>query len=208
MTTRWAKRGQLAHARPEDQALFGIVQGSTYKELRVESAKQLVDLNFPGYSIGGLSVGEPGEIMNDILEHTIPYLPTDKPRYLMGVGSPDYLIDGALRGIDMFDCVLPTRIGRNGSIFTANGRIIVRDAKYARDFTPLDPACDCYACRNYTRAYIRHLFKTGELLGLRLATWHNLHFLLALMKQVRQAIAEDNLPGFRETFFRQYGYLL
>ncbi len=207
MTTRWAKRGQIAHARPDDQALFGIVQGSTYKELRVESAKQLVDLDLPGYSIGGLSVGEPGEIMNDILEHTIPHLPKDKPRYLMGVGSPDYLIDGALRGVDMFDCVLPTRIGRNGTIFTANGRIIVRDAKYARDFTPLDPACDCYVCRNYTRGYIRHLFKTGELLGLRLATWHNLHFLLSLMKQVRQAIREDDLPGFRERFFRQYGYI-
>ncbi len=208
MTTRWAKRCQIAHKRPEDQALFGIVQGSTYKDLRVESAKQLVDLDFPGYSIGGLSVGEPGEIMNDILEHTIPHLPKDKPRYLMGVGSPDYLIDGALRGVDMFDCVLPTRIGRNGTIFTANGRIIVRDAKYARDFTPLDSECNCYVCKNYTRGYIRHLFKAGELLGLRLATWHNLHFLLNLMEQVRQALREDRLPEFRTEFFLKYGYKL
>mgnify|MGYP001810173414 CR=1 FL=1 len=208
MTTRWAKRCKAAHRRPDEQALFGIVQGSTYKELRIESAKQLVDLDFPGYSIGGLSVGEPGAIMNDILEHTVPHLPTDKPRYLMGVGSPDFLIDGALRGVDMFDCVLPTRIGRNGTIFTANGRIIVRDAKYARDYTPMDPECDCYVCRNYTRAYIRHLFKAGELLGLRLATWHNLHFLLELMKRVRQAIAEDRLPQFRTEFFLKYGYTL
>ncbi len=207
MTTRWAKRCKEAHQRPEDQGLFGIVQGSTYKDLRIESAKQLVDLDFPGYGIGGLSVGEPGEIMNDILEHTTPHLPKDKPRYLMGVGSPDYLIDGALRGVDMFDCVLPTRIGRNGTIFTANGRIIVRDAKYAKDFRPMDEECTCYACQNYSRAYVRHLFKTGELLGLRLATWHNLHFLLNLMKQVREAIKEDRLPEFRQYFFFKYGYL-
>jgi len=208
MTTRWAKRCKIAHSRIEDQALFGIVQGSTYKDLRIESAKQLVDLDFPGYSIGGLSVGEPGEMMYDILEHTVPHLPKEKPRYLMGVGSPDYLIEGALRGIDMFDCVLPTRIGRNGTIFTANGRIIVRDAKYAKDFRPMDEECDCYACKNYSRAYIRHLFKTGELLGLRLATWHNLHFLLNLMEQIRGAIREDRLPEFRNAFFAKYGYVV
>ncbi len=208
MTTRWAKRCQEAHTRVEDQSLFGIVQGSTYKELRVESAKQLVDLDFPGYAIGGLSVGEPGPIMNDILEHTLPHLPQDKPRYLMGVGSPDYLIDGSLRGVDMFDCVLPTRNGRNGTILTSNGRIIVRDAGYARDFTPLDAECDCHVCKNYTRAYIRHLFKTGEMLGMRLATWHNLHFLLSLMEKIRQAIREDRLLDFRREFFTQYGYTL
>ena len=206
MTTRWAARCKKAHKRPEDQALFGIVQGSTYPELRKESAKQITELDFPGYAIGGLSVGEPGAIMNDMLEHTVPLLPSDKPRYLMGVGSPDYLIDGSIRGIDMFDCVLPTRIGRNGSIFTKNGRVIVRDAKYARDFSPMDETCDCYACKNFSRAYIRHLFKTGELLGLRLATWHNLHFLISLMADIRQAIMDDRLLDFRKEFFTRYGY--
>lgn len=207
MTTRWAKRCKEAHQRPNDQALFGIVQGSTFPDLRRESARQLVDLDFPGYSIGGLSVGEPGDLMNEILECTVPELPKDKPRYLMGVGSPDYLIDGAIRGIDMFDCVLPTRIGRNGTVFTRKGRIIVRDAKYARDMAPIDSECDCYACQNYSRAYIRHLFKTGELLGLRLATWHNLRFLLKLMQDVRKAISEDRLLDFRQEFFLKYGYI-
>ena len=208
MTTRWAKRCKQANARPDDQALFGIVQGSTYPELRKESARQITDLDFPGYAIGGLSVGEPGEIMNEILDITVPLLPADRPRYLMGVGSPDYLIEGAIRGIDMFDCVLPTRIGRNGTIFTSKGRIIVRDAKYARDFSPLDTECDCYACRNFTRAYIRHLFKAGEILGLRLATWHNLRFLINLMDGIRQAIKEDRLLDFRKEIFTAYGYPL
>ena len=168
MTTRWAIRCKQAHKNVEKQSLFGIVQGSTYADLRQESAKQLTELDFPGYAIGGLSVGEPGYIMNDILEKTTPLLPTHKPRYLMGVGSPDYLIDGSIRGVDMFDCVLPTRIGRNGTVFTSKGRIIVRDAKYAEDFSPIDTECDCYVCRNFTRGYIRHLLKK-ETLGLRLA---------------------------------------
>ena len=146
--------------------------------------------------------------MNEILDITVPLLPADRPRYLMGVGSPDYLIEGAIRGIDMFDCVLPTRIGRNGTIFTSKGRIIVRDAKYARDFSPLDTECDCYACRNFTRAYIRHLFKAGEILGLRLATWHNLRFLINLMDGIRQAIKEDRLLDFRKEIFTAYGYPL
>jgi tRNA-guanine transglycosylase (EC 2.4.2.29) len=207
-TTRWAKRCKEAHARPDDQALFGIVQGSVYPDLRKESAKQITDLDFPGYAVGGLSVGEPAEMMKEILEETVPLLPSDRPRYLMGVGSPDYLIEGAIRGIDMFDCVLPTRIGRNGTVFTSRGRIIVRDAKYARDFTPLDPECDCYVCRNFTRAYIRHLFKAGEILGLRLATWHNLQFLINLMSRIREAIREDRLLDFRKEFFSTYGYPL
>jgi len=206
MTTRWAIRCKEAHKNTQEQALFGIVQGSVYADLRRESAKQLTELDFPGYGIGGLSVGEPGEVMNEILEVTTPLLPADKPRYLMGVGSPDYLIDGSIRGVDMFDCVLPTRIGRNGTVFTANGRIIVRDAKYAEDFSPIDPECDCYVCRNFTRGYIRHLFKTGEILGLRLATWHNLRFLLRLMEQVREAIRNDCLMDFRNAFFRKFGY--
>ncbi|NLG89555.1 MAG: tRNA guanosine(34) transglycosylase Tgt [Clostridiaceae bacterium] len=206
MTTRWAIRCKEAHKNTETQALFGIIQGSVYEDLRRESAKQITALDLPGYAIGGLSVGEPAEIMNDILEKTVPLIPEDKPRYLMGVGSPDYLIDGSIRGIDMFDCVLPTRIGRNGTVFTSNGRIIVRDAKYAEDFSPIDPECDCYACRNFTRAYIRHLFKSGEMLGLRLATWHNLRFLTKLMENIRDAIRNDRLADFRAEFFSKFGY--
>jgi len=205
-TTRWAKRCKEAHKNTERQALFGIVQGGVYKDLRGQSAKELVALDFPGYSIGGLSVGEPAELMYEMLECTVPLLPEDKPRYLMGVGSPDYLVEGAIRGIDMFDCVLPTRIGRNGTVMTSRGRIIVRDAKYARDFSPIDPECDCYACRNFTRAYIRHLLKVDEVLGIRLTTWHNLRFLINLMKKVRQAIMEDRLGDFRDEFFENYGY--
>jgi queuine tRNA-ribosyltransferase len=206
MTTRWAKRCKEAHARPDEQALFGIVQGSTYKDLRIESAKQITALDFPGYAIGGLSVGEPGSIMNEMLEVTVPYLPEDKPRYLMGVGSPDFLIDAAIRGIDMFDCVLPTRNGRNGTVFTSKGRVIIRDAKYARDFSPIDEDCDCYACKNFTRAYIRHLFKCREILGLRLAAWHNLRFLIKLMEDVREAIRNDRLLDFRREAFERLGY--
>jgi len=205
-TTRWAKRCKDAHRNPEKQALFGIVQGGMYKDLRQQSAYELLELDFPGYAIGGLSVGEPAEIMYEMLEVTVPLLPEDKPRYLMGVGSPDYLIEGAIRGIDMFDCVLPTRIGRNGTVLTSKGRIIVRDAIYARDYTPIDPECDCYACRNFTRAYIRHLLKSREVLGIRLTTWHNLRFLINLMKKVRQAIMEDRLLDFRDEFFSKFGY--
>lgn len=205
-TTRWAERCRAAHKNTGSQALFGIVQGGVYEDLRVQSAKELIRLDFPGYAIGGLSVGEPAEDMYRILECTVPLLPEDRPRYLMGVGSPDYLIEGAIRGIDMFDCVLPTRIGRNGTVMTSEGRIIVRDAKYAKDFSPMDPKCGCYACKNFTRAYIRHLFKAQEVLGLRLATWHNLKFLLDLMQNVRQAIMEDRLGDFRDGFFSSYGY--
>jgi len=207
-TTRWAERCREAHKDTDKQALFGIVQGGVYEDLREKSARDLVKLDFPGYAIGGLSVGEPAQDMYRILECTVPLLPEDRPRYLMGVGSPDYLVEGAIRGIDMFDCVLPTRIGRNGTVMTSEGRIIVRDAKYARDFSPLDPKCDCYACRNFTRAYIRHLLKAQEILGLRLTTLHNLKFLLDLMTRVRQAIIEDRLGDFREVFFSSYGYKL
>ena len=205
MTLRWAQRCKDHHHNEENQSLFGIVQGSMYKDLRVESAKRTVAMDFPGYAIGGLSVGEPADLMYDILEATVPYLPEDKPRYLMGVGTPGYLIEGAKRGIDMFDCVYPTRIGRNGTIMTSQGRIIVRDKKYERDFTPMDPECDCYACKNYTKAYVRHLIKANELLGLRLTTWHNLHFLLKLMEKVREAIANDRLGDFAEEFYAKYG---
>lgn len=205
-TSRWAARCLAAHARPEEQALFGIVQGGEFEELRKQSAKDLVALDFPGYAIGGLSVGEPKDIMNRVLEYTTPLLPADKPRYLMGVGSPDSLIDGAIRGIDMFDCVLPTRIARNGTLMTSEGRLVVRNAKYKNDFGPLDKNCDCYACKNYSRAYIHHLIRTEETFGIRLTTQHNLHFLLNLMEQVRDAIRNDRLGDFREEFFENYGF--
>ncbi len=204
-TTRWAERCLKAHKNTEQQALFGIVQGGMYGDLRKISAKDLVSLDFPGYAIGGLSVGEPANLMNEMLEETVPLLPGNKARYLMGVGSPDYLIEGVLRGIDMFDCVLPTRIGRNGTVMTQHGRLIVRDAKYARDFTSMDPECDCPACQNHTRAYIRHLFKAGEMYGLRLATIHNLHYLLNLMNQIRDAIMNDSFLDFRKEFYEKLG---
>ena len=204
-TTRWAKRGKEAHKYPEKQALFGIVQGGMYKDLRTQSANELMEIDFPGYSIGGLSVGEPKPIMYDVLEHTTPLLPKDKPRYLMGVGSPDDLIEGVIRGVDMFDCVLPTRIARNGTAMTSQGKVVVRNANYQEDFTPLDPNCNCYTCKNYSRAYIRHLVKANEILASRLITNHNLHFLLNLMHEVRTAIKEDRLLDFKKDFYSKYG---
>ncbi|SET67255.1 queuine tRNA-ribosyltransferase [Salinibacillus kushneri] len=205
-TSRWAERCLKAHKRPDEQGLFGIVQGGEYEDLRRQSAKDLVSLDLPGYAIGGLSVGEPKHVMNEVLSYTAPLLPKHKPRYLMGVGSPDSLIDGAIRGVDMFDCVLPTRIARNGTCMTSTGRLVVRNAKYARDFSPIDEHCNCYTCRNYSRAYIRHLVKTNETFGFRLTTYHNLYFLVKLMGQVRQAIKDDCLGDFREEFFEQYGF--
>ena len=205
-TSRWAERCLKAHRRPAEQGLFAIVQGGEFEDLRRQSAQDLVSLDFPGYAIGGLSVGEPKEVMNRVLEFTTPLLPVNKPRYLMGVGSPDSLIDGAIRGIDMFDCVLPTRIGRNGTVMTSQGRVVIKNAQYARDFSPLDPNCDCYTCRNYTRAYIRHLIKCDETFGIRLTSYHNVYFLIKLMEQVRQAIREDRLRDFRDEFFERYGF--
>lgn len=205
-TSRWAERCLTAHQRPNDQGLFGIVQGGEFEELRKQSAKDLTSLDFPGYAIGGLSVGEPKDIMHRVLEFTTPLLPADKPRYLMGVGSPDSLIDGAIRGIDMFDCVLPTRIARNGTMMTSNGRVVIKNAKYEKDFGPIDENCDCHTCKNYSRAYVRHLIKCNETFGLRLASYHNLYFLLNLMEQVRDAIRKDRLGDFREEFFEQYGF--
>jgi len=205
-TSRWAERCLNAHGRPNDQGLFGIVQGGEYEELRKQSARDLTSLDFPGYAVGGLSVGEPKDIMNRMLEFTTPLLPSNKPRYLMGVGSPDSLIDGSIRGIDMFDCVLPTRIARNGTLMTSTGRLVVKNAQFTRDFGPLDENCDCYTCRNYSRAYIRHLIKCDETFGIRLTSYHNLYFLLRLMEKVRQAIREDRLGDFREEFFEQYGF--
>ena len=205
-TTRWAERCLKAHACPDEQGLFGIIQGGEFEELRKQSARDLVAMDFPGYAIGGLSVGEPKPIMNRMLEYTTPLMPENKPRYLMGVGSPDSLIDGSIRGIDMFDCVLPTRIARNGTCMTSQGRVVVKNAKFAKDFTPIDPECDCYTCKNYTKAYIRHLIKADETFGIRLTSTHNLHFLQNLMRQVREAIREDRLGDFREEFFEKYGF--
>ncbi|WP_342525289.1 tRNA guanosine(34) transglycosylase Tgt [Chryseomicrobium sp. FSL W7-1435] len=205
-TSRWAERCMTAHTNTDKQGLFGIIQGGEYEDLRRQSAQDIISLDFPGYAIGGLSVGEPKDVMNRVLEFTTPLMPDNKPRYLMGVGSPDSLIDGAIRGVDMFDCVLPTRIARNGTMFTKKGRLVIKSAKFARDFGPVDETCDCYTCKNYSRAYLRHLFKADETFGLRLASTHNLHFLMNLMKDVRQAIREDRLLDFKEEFFEEYGY--
>jgi queuine tRNA-ribosyltransferase len=204
-TTRWAERCLRAHQRGHDQALFAIVQGGMVPAYRKMSALDLTSMDFTGYAIGGLSVGESKLLMNEMLEATTPLLPIHRPRYLMGVGSPDALIDGAIRGIDMFDCVLPTRIARNGTTMTSQGRLVIRNASYARDFGPLDPQCTCYTCSHYSRAYIRHLIKADETFGIRLTTIHNLHFLLQLMHQVREAIAQDRLLSFKDDFFAQYG---
>lgn len=205
MTTRWAQRCKDSHKRTEDQALFGIVQGGMFEDLRAQSVKELTAIDFPGYSIGGLSVGEPKDIMYRMLDATVPLLPKEKPRYLMGVGSLDALFEGTIRGIDMFDCVLQSRIARNGTAFTSHGKVVVRNATYKEDFSPVDPECDCFVCRNYTRAYIRHLIKTNEILGARLLTYHNLYFTLVTMKRIRQAIMDDNLLTYKEAFFEKFG---
>lgn len=205
-TTRWAKRCKEAHKNTENQSLFGIIQGGFYKDLREQSAKELIELDLPGYAIGGISVGEPKEEFLEMLRYTTPLMPKDKPRYLMGVGSPDYLIEAAISGIDMCDCVLPTRIARNGTAMTWNGKVVVRNKTYEKDWGPLDPECDCYTCRNYTRAYIRHLVKTKEILGVRLLSLHNIYFLTKLMEKVRIEIGNDNLLNFKNEFYRKYGY--
>ena len=197
-THRWVQRCIAAHTR-EDQALFGIVQGGMFGDLRVESAKFLADLDMTGYGIGGLSVGEPKPLMYEMLETLMPHMPADRPRYLMGVGSPDCLVEGAIRGIDMFDCVLQTRIARNGLALTGNGKLMLRNAVFARDFQPIEPGCDCYACTGgFTRAYIRHLVKCKEILASQLITLHNLRFSLRLMESVRKAIEEDRLLDLRD----------
>ena len=203
-TIRWLERCMKAKTR-QDQALFGIVQGAFYKDLRIECAREMSQLDLPGFGIGGLSVGEPKEIMYDMLDAMMPYMPQNKPRYLMGVGSPDCLIEGVLRGVDMFDCVLATRVARNGTVFTHDGRLVVRNAKYAEDFTPLDADCGCYACKNFTRGYIRHLFKAGEILALRLNSIHNIYFLTHMMTEMREAIENDALLDWTNEFYARHG---
>ncbi len=202
-TTRWAKRCKEVHDHPY-QVLFGIVQGGMYPELRKRSAEALQEIDFPGYSIGGLSVGESKELMYEVLEATTPLLPKHKPRYLMGVGTPDCLVEGVARGVDMFDCVYPTRVARNGTVLTHKGRLVVRNAEHARDFAPLEEGCTCYTCQNFSRAYLRHLFKAEEILGLELASIHNIHFLLRLMEEAREAIMEDRFPEFKKSFWELY----
>ncbi|MCI7028489.1 MAG: tRNA guanosine(34) transglycosylase Tgt [Clostridiales bacterium] len=203
-TIRWLHRCMDAKTR-DDQALFGIVQGAFYKDLRIECAKEMAKLDLPGFGIGGLSVGEPKEIMYEMLEAINPVMPQEKPRYLMGVGSPNCLIEGVLRGVDMFDCVLATRVARNGTVFTRNGRLVIRNAKYAHDFAPLDETCDCYACRNFSRAYIRHLLKAEEIFGLRLCSIHNLRFLTRMMEEIRMAIEQDALRDWADDFYATHG---
>ena len=204
-TTRWLRRCKDYHKNTDKQALFGIMQGGMFKDLRKESAEAIVEMDLPGYSIGGLSVGEPKEVMYDVLDDCVDYLPKEKPRYLMGVGSPDCLFEGVERGIDMFDCVLPTRIARHGMAMTSEGRINIKNARFERDFTPLDPNCDCYTCRNYSRAYLRHLFKADEMLSSMLMTNHNLHFLVKTMDGIRKSIEEDRFLEFKKEFYDSYG---
>ncbi len=203
-TLRWAKRGLDAHKR-EDQALFGIVQGGAYTDLREHCAQELAKMDFPGYSIGGTSIGEPKPVCFQMVQDAVRYLPFEKPRYLMGVGSLDYILEGVAMGCDMFDCVLPTRIARHGALMTSKGRVNIRDAQYEKDFTPLDPECDCYTCKNYTKAYLRHLYKSEETFGKRLLSLHNVRFLIHIMEEARKAIQEDRFGDFKEEVLAKYG---
>jgi queuine tRNA-ribosyltransferase len=202
-TLRWAKRGKEAHKNSE-QALFGIVQGGEFEDLRKYSATETVKLDFDGYSIGGTSVGEDKDTMYKMIEYAIPYLPEDKPRYLMGVGDPIDIIEGVIRGIDMFDCVLPTRIARHGNALTLDGKINLKNAQYKEDFTPIMDNCDCYACNYYTKAYIRHLIMNNETLGGRLLSIHNIRFLIRLTEELREAIKNESILEYKEKFIQRY----
>ena len=204
-TLRWAKRGLDVHKK-EDQALFGIVQGSEYEDLRKYCALELVKMNFDGYSIGGTSVGEDKETHYKMLDDTIKYLPEDKPRYEMGIGAINDIFEAVERGVDMFDCVLPTRIARHGTLMTSNGRINIKKQIYKNDFSPLDNNCDCYTCKNYTKAYLNHLFRNEEGLGNRLLSIHNLRFLIKLMEEIRLAISEDRFIEFKNEILNKYGF--
>ncbi|MFM8552369.1 MAG: tRNA guanosine(34) transglycosylase Tgt [Nitrospiraceae bacterium] len=199
-TGAWARRCQSARRR-SDQALFGIVQGGHDPALRVESARDLVSLGFDGYAVWGLSVGEEKSVMYAMLDATVPELPADRPRYLMGVGMPEDLVEGVARGIDLFDCVVPTRHGRTGWLFTSTGRVLIKQARYAKDESPIDPSCGCQVCRNHSRAYLHHLFGVKEMLGVRLNTLHNLYYFSDLMRQIRSAIAAGSFAAFRQEFY-------
>jgi queuine tRNA-ribosyltransferase len=202
-TLRWAKRGKDAHKN--ECALFGIVQGGEFEDLRRHCAEELVKMDFEGYSIGGTSIGEPKDVCFKMIDISVPYLPKDKPRYLMGVGSLDYILEGIARGIDMFDCVLPTRIARHGSLFSSTERINIRRAEYKDDFMPIDENCDCYTCKNYTRAYLRHLYVANEALGQRLMSIHNLRFILKIVEGARIAIQEDRFGDYKDEILRKFG---
>jgi queuine tRNA-ribosyltransferase len=202
-THRWAARCRAAHTRP-DQALFGIVQGGIFPDLRRQSADFLAGLDFPGYAVGGLAVGETKAQMYATLDATLPFVPAHKPRYLMGVGAPEDILEAVARGVDMFDCVLPTRVARNASLLTPDGRLNLRNAKYAEDPRPVQEDCACYTCRTYSRAYLRHLYRAGEITALRLGTIHNVHFLLSLMAAIRAAIAAGAFEGLRAAFQERY----
>ena len=203
-TLRWAKRGKAVHTK-EDQALFGIVQGGEFPDLRKYCAEELVKMDFDGYSIGGTSIGEPKDVMTKMVSYAVKYLPEDKPRYLMGIGSVDEILDGVSQGVDMFDCVLPTRIARHGALMTSKGRVNIRDAKYKMDFSPLDSECDCYCCKNYTKAYLRHLYVCDETFGKRLLSIHNVRFLIHMMEEARNAIKEDRFLEFKDEFLKKFG---
>lgn len=203
-TLRWAKRGLEAHKR-EDQALFGIVQGGAFKDLREYAAIELAKMDFPGYSIGGTSIGEPKEVCFQMVEDAIRYLPFDKPRYLMGVGSLDYILGGIERGVDMCDCVLPTRIARHGTLMTSQGRVNIKGSQYKEDFTPLDLECDCYTCTHYTKAYLHHLQMCNEEFGKRLNSIHNIRFLIKIVEGARKAIQEDRFKEYKEEILSKYG---
>lgn len=202
-TSDWALRCRRFHSR-SDQALFGIVQGGIFPDLRSRSAREIMEIGFDGYAIGGLSVGEPKELMYSTIEIMDRELPAPRPRYLMGVGAPEDLVEAVARGVDMFDCVLPTRLARHGTAYTATGRVVVRNAVYAEDFGPLDPCCQCDVCANYSRAYLRHLIKSNEILGLRLLSYHNVFFLVKLMSTIRKALIAGRFSEFRQEFWKKY----
>ncbi len=202
LTGRWAKRCRQAQTAT-GQLLFGIVQGGMFNDLRREAAEELIDIGFDGYAIGGLSVGEPKELMMEMLSATIPHLPAAYPRYLMGVGTPEDLVEGVFRGVDMFDCVMPTRNARNGMLFTSFGRVVIKNSRWREDKEPVDENCSCYTCRNYSKAYLRHLFQCNEILAYQLNSIHNLHYYCNLMASMRAAIKEDRFMEFRTEFYRQ-----
>ena len=207
LTTEWARRSKEAHrlyAENSNQLLFGIIQGSSYLNLRREASERLIDIGFDGYAVGGVSVGEPEDLIYEIVNYTTDYMPEDKPRYLMGVGMPLDIIEAVSMGIDMFDCVVPTRNGRSGTAFNLKGKLPLRNNAYISDFSPIDGECGCYTCRNYTRAYIRHLYNTDEILGLRLVSLHNIHFYATLMNNIRKAIKEDKFAEFKKRFIKEY----
>lgn len=217
-TSRWLKRckDELERIKAgegrdaiiaDNQNLFGIMQGGMYKDMRYESAMEIAELDLPGYAIGGLSVGEPKGIMIEVLDDCVSYLPDDRPRYLMGVGTPDYIFEGVERGVDMFDCVIPTRLARHGVAMTSRGNINIKNACYERDFSPIDPDCDCYTCKNYSRAYVRHLFKTNEILCSMLLSEHNIRFLVRMMENIRTSIEQDRFKEYKRDFYNKYGVM-